>query len=980
MDYDGALENERQMLLQEQRACRARVHKFSSETSRRRKALEDRRRQWDVQEQRIRENILQLRKQRMQEATERFQRAHIRPSQRRPAFVRKAINMDEALSLINARGTYAKPSALRSNTSTGRNFTPTPRPHTFSNSAGHQREPLAIETNAKQEERQRNHRTSQQFFLNDLQEAQGLLNDGEATHPWEEHADQPSPTESLSSQDSLEIEELKHRQPSKYRGCFQSSPATSEKDSPQLPESYPNGLCPSSVIVPHQGKKRLSEFFLPPSTKVDYSEGHSLLRDEFAEEIGSLHSLTSAIVHHNLKDPSQDTHEQDIFARHSLGAQMRTEDNPASAAHHNCNRTITTAELHKEAVVSNHHGKTSACPGSRCTELTCWEQECRTLSEQLKIPEEDQSENQFATQVEETSSNICKQRDTFHYNATPVTDAISHRVSGPDSQTNEIVNSHQSNKPQSQADTMHEEETNARLSRTVTVYPLSVAADVRFMKSILKKRSKYGAEETKYLYNSGHLIITKHMALSLRDSLELMRGKTKEPENGKMVKKKLRWFDEVNAENHDKTVNYTSESTSTKSRLQVGYQQGLNQTAGIHAEAVNTISTDSPGPQCPFARQAWADVAVQDSKPQEHPPQEGLKTERAYLCLGVPKVPRRARSARGGTGHASSRVRKDTTLRPQSATEASHMIKQQRKMMVPCPPPRPEVSDRRLPASSSKAAYADDHKHSRSVLPVDKTLYRPNPDGHAGPPPDEGATFAPYPPPYGCSSSETLAKGRVSFSQHGHHANVRRCGAACGENGICLNRTPTDDEISQLWSGVRSALSTKDDCASLAQLNDDCMSGDVRSLAGMGGCHLSPFNGRRPVRRVMAEGNGSKKQMLVQHTLQIPGSGNKKLCLPNQATLMTIPLPSKVQDQGPSQRMGPPQYAPILSLSGLSLEEQRVQQSLDRLNQRLQYVVGGNPSVKRLFHTEATHQTVSVKQGERTNSGQRRLSTASNAH
>ncbi|XP_062408539.1 centrosomal protein of 126 kDa [Sardina pilchardus] len=973
MDYDGALENERQILLQEQRACRARVHKFSSETSRRRKALEDRRRQWDVQEQRIRENILQLRKQRMQEATERFQRAHIRPSQRRrPAFVRKAINMDEALSLINARGTYAKPSALRSNTSMGRSFTPPPRPHTYSNSAGHQREPLAIEANTKQEERQRNHITSQQFFLNDLHEAQ-------ATHPWEEHADLPSPTESLCSQDSLEIEELKHRQPSKYRGCFQSSPITSEKDSPQLPESYSNGLCPSSVTVPYQAKIRNPEFDLPPSTKVDYYEGHPLLRDEFAEEFENLHRLTSAIAHHNLKDPSQDTQEQDVFGRHSLCAQMRMENNSASAAHHNCNRAITTAELHKEAVVSNHHGKTSACPGSQCPELTCWEQECRTLSEQLKT-EEDPSENRFATQVEETSSNICKQRDAFHKNAISVTDAISHRVSGPDSQTNEVVNSHQSNKPQSQADTVHREETNARPSRTVTVYPLSVATDVRIMKSILKKRSKYAAEETKYLYNSGHLIITKHMALSLRDSLELMRGKTKEPENGKTAKKKLRWFDEVNAENHDTTVNYTIESTATKSRLQVGYQQGLNQSTGIHTEAVNTIPTVSSGPQCTFARQAWTDVAVQDSKPQEHSPQEGLKTERAYVCLGVPKVPRRARSARGGTGHASSRVRKDTTLRPQSATEASLMIKQQRKMMVPCPPPRPEVSDRRTPASSSKAAYADDHKHSRSVLPVDKTLYRPNPDGHAGPPPDEGVTFAPCPPPYGCSSSETLAKGRVSFSQHGHHANARRCGAACGENGICLNRTPTDDEISQLWSGVRSALSTKDDCASLAQLNDDCMSGDVRSLAGMGCCHPSPFNGRRPVRRAVPEGNGSKKQMLVQHTLQIPGSGNKKLCLPNQGNLMTIPLPSKVQDQGPSQRMGPPQYAPILSLSGLSLEEQRVQQSLDRLNQRLQYVVGVNPSVKRLFHTEATHQNVSVKHGERTSSGQRRLSTASNAH
>lgn len=47
------------------------------------RALEERRRQRNVQEQRLRENILQQRKQRLQEATERFQRAHLPTSQRR---------------------------------------------------------------------------------------------------------------------------------------------------------------------------------------------------------------------------------------------------------------------------------------------------------------------------------------------------------------------------------------------------------------------------------------------------------------------------------------------------------------------------------------------------------------------------------------------------------------------------------------------------------------------------------------------------------------------------------------------------------------------------------------------------------------------------------------------------------------------------------------------------------------------------------
>uniref|UniRef100_A0AAR2LMF3 Uncharacterized protein n=1 Tax=Pygocentrus nattereri TaxID=42514 RepID=A0AAR2LMF3_PYGNA len=76
-------DDDRELLVQEQKSCRARARKFSSETNRRRKVLEERRRQWDVQEQRLREKILQQRKQRVQDATERFQRAHLPLSQRR---------------------------------------------------------------------------------------------------------------------------------------------------------------------------------------------------------------------------------------------------------------------------------------------------------------------------------------------------------------------------------------------------------------------------------------------------------------------------------------------------------------------------------------------------------------------------------------------------------------------------------------------------------------------------------------------------------------------------------------------------------------------------------------------------------------------------------------------------------------------------------------------------------------------------------
>ncbi|KAL2096678.1 hypothetical protein ACEWY4_008826 [Coilia grayii] len=958
MDYDGALENERQVLLQDQKACRVRAHKFHLETSRRRKALEDRRRQWDVQEQRIRENILQLRKQRMQEATERFQRAHIRPSQRkRPAFVKRTVNIDEALSLIDARGTYTKPSAaLLTNSYMGRNSTPPPRSQTFAISARHQREQMATGGSTEQQDRQRNYRASQPFFLGDLQEAQGVVKDEESVYSWEEDAeDASSPSDSLSSQDSLEVEDLKHRQQLKCGGCCQSSPTASEKDSPLAPQAHhpPRGTRPSSATR-HYTINCQSEPLVPSSPANDSSDPRPSLRDDVVKQMGSLHSLSSAATNHSVKEPSPDTQEQGVLGSHSHCNQLRAEDNLSHMTRHCCTRAVSeaAAEAHREAMVNHHHAKTAACPGCGPTELSCWEQQCRTVSEQPRGQGEDESEYRLTTtQVRQMSSNVCKQqRDTPYKTFVSVVEAVTQRASASDNQTSGPVNCHQSNRPQPHPDAVHREEGHRQLSRTTSTCALPMTADVRILKSILKKQSKYDTKEAKFVYSPGHLTITKHMAMSLRDSIELIRGRAKEPENSKTVKKKLRWFDEVNARNHDTTIKDSVISTPAKSRPPVSYnQQGLNQVicAHAHADAVSTTMSavaSSPGPQGPSAKQAWADasvaVAMEDSKWQE-PSQEVPKVQRTFLCAGVPRVPRRVRSARVGTDLTPSCVRKDIVSRPQSASEASSVLRNQRRMMMmmaPCPPPpRPEAgqADRQTGAADCTKAAA-----GRTVQ------HRPGADGHAVCAPDEGGGFAPCPPPFAAISSETGGqKGRVSFSQHGSHASVRRCGAACEENDIFLNRTPTDDEISQLWNGLRTALSTKD--------------------------------ARRPVRRASQEANGSKKRMSAQHTTQIPGSANKKLSSPNQASLMTMPLPREVQDQGLSQRRGPPQHPPVLSLSALSLEEQRVQQSLDRLNQRLQYVVGDNTSMKRLFHTEGAHPNMSAKFGEGTNSAARRLSTTS---
>uniref|UniRef100_A0A8C3A8D9 Uncharacterized protein n=1 Tax=Cyclopterus lumpus TaxID=8103 RepID=A0A8C3A8D9_CYCLU len=98
---NGGLEDERQLLVEEQKLCRSRARKFSLETNRRRRALEERQKQRDALEQQLVENILKQRRERVQDATERFQRAHLPPSQRRrQSFRRNVPNIEDALNQI----------------------------------------------------------------------------------------------------------------------------------------------------------------------------------------------------------------------------------------------------------------------------------------------------------------------------------------------------------------------------------------------------------------------------------------------------------------------------------------------------------------------------------------------------------------------------------------------------------------------------------------------------------------------------------------------------------------------------------------------------------------------------------------------------------------------------------------------------------------------------------------------------------------
>lgn len=230
-----------------------------------------------------------------------------------------------------------------------------------------------------------------------------------------------------------------------------------------------------------------------------------------------------------------------------------------------------------------------------------------------------------------------------------------------------------------------------------------------------------------------------------------------------------------------------------------------------HQLSLTTVSgSPKPGPSVTpaasasyhFTKEAWADVGVQVSLPQERA--DEVKVPRSSTRTSGPKVPRRERSARVGAGPVSSRTRKGTVIRPQSATEVSQIAKTQGKIIVPRPPPRIDSAEEKM-AYVTKNPYGN-YKQAVEHKNNSESFFSPN--THHVITTDSTVMYTPLPPTYACRFSEGNAKSTPSS---GHpDSNHRRRGMAYSEKGLCLDCTPTDEEISQLWHGVRSALTTKD--------------------------------------------------------------------------------------------------------------------------------------------------------------------------
>ncbi|TKS80694.1 Centrosomal protein of 126 kDa [Collichthys lucidus] len=1014
---DGGLQEERQLLVEEQKLCRARARKFSLETNRRRKALEERRKQWDVQEQRLRQNVLQQRRQRVQDATERFQRAHLPPSQRyRQPFRRNVPNIEDALSQIqDTLSSYSRQSSfLSSSSNLSRSCTPSPKPPTVSKSSHHQ-VLSAVEAYTKllQEQSVTSLRNSQQ--TEKTQEKQ------------QDHSPQTSQlsncrhSESLSSKDSLDDEDPDHNTKNcSYSSFFRDS----EKSHPDLRKLH--YLYPTSDLTSFSAMMRLGDnlsqsrkLHEPKQEKPDDSEG--------------LDNETRA--------------SKTSWGFTSVEQTPQTETQPAL---HNCN-LLTLCEIisgdpehfevnsPRNSPNDNTIIKNGVSPSNTALQPSCPKQEALLDLRQQRVYDDKQLKHPSATEIllhakngnskdvlygappkpnivlNDSTTDNASQEGTLQQTGKEIHSLSPQKEpSASINNLNKVFNSEsKTEKPINTAllqhaclSNIHSDAFKCLKCPEQEVQKIPVSSDS--LKGFLRNSPNIWQAMPRVCTAHGHLIFAEQVALAIRDSVELTRAKTKDVEVT-TVKKKLRWFDEVHVEKEDKKQDVMKQMKSKAFSLCQS-----NNNLEDHQLSLTTVSGASkPGPSMTptastgyhFTKQAWADVGVQVALPQEQA--DEVKVPCSSTRTGGPKVPRRERSTRAGAGTVSSRARKGTVIRPQSATEVSQIAKSQGKIIVPHPPPRMESVEEKTP-DNAKTPYGTDHASviCKQAPAAEQALHMNNsPYTHHAIRTDSTVMYTPLPPSYTCPVSEGNAKGTPSSGHQDTQGCSQRRGMSYREQGLCLDCTPTDEEISQLWHGVRSALATKDEKNKLKRqalesgrgVRKPCAEQSKQS-SGSGNRRVPQFLGvKRESKMNSLSGNHSHSTTQTSdncaavHAHKFMENNNKSKVetgfesaarlhlaeghaegLLEERDIVAVMETVQTQRSGTVQRRSQQQ-----GLTTISLEEQKILLSLDRLNHQLfcvQEHMGGSAGTRGLVLVDGP----STREAKVTSQHRNRASSANN--
>ncbi|KAM8977658.1 centrosomal protein of 126 kDa [Pelodytes ibericus] len=1031
------LEEERQALLEDQKIYRIRAQKLSNETNRRRKALEEKRKDEEEKEQKFREEVLHQRKQKLQEATEKFQRGHLPLFQRRrTAYVvhrKNTPKLEDALDQIQGpiSSTFYYISNHRNHTSTRTTDTPSSLLSGGSGTGHKKQQPaskLGFERTFQEPKSVIKCDSNRLFFQHKLEEAQRLLEEQHLSNlqNFHQEANQLAHSESLSSLDSLE-EELEEKEPINVLEDFISqnlckallevtpqtvnnsipevdyndshppktiSPLNSQNSftaSPHLcyPDQMPTANYPHNQVVSlaHRTEQAMANsFILNGMTHGDNVEASSiqnqenvrlLRRSAFGSEAGNsdLDYIESTSSHFVIK-PCKAWATPNPTPKES-GHCSVTQENKEPIQHtENAVKIAVTQPLAAPLVLPNNE----------------WEGSAKMSHDGVSTNSKKyiNSVHSIAgTELTGTNNEECYSMSNEH-------------ITCPESNSHGLPVRVKTELMSSLGNKDFEDDQNISLSRAILVNADSEPGFIahhkktrlnvsgkdgnKSLKSILKKGSKYENGYTRAMGIGKMFHIVDRGNSGVRDSVEL----AKEKESKKGSRKKLRWLDEI-----DKIVDendYISLSKHLTGIKKTAAESSSNTSHQGYAPTKSLVEPTEHSSEPPssvfstgyhFTRQAWVTSKGAETNSVDH------NHNTRSLPKAKTKVVRRPKSARNPSA-VTHRNRKGTIIRPQSATEASMIVKSQGKLMMPHPPPRPDnLNGQAATDAKNLSVNISCNKNSGIISSKDTSL----PHSSGNPVPAQA-----YNSPETSKSIVTLNNDRLGALQESLSAPTKRY-PIYGENGLRLDHTPTDEEIALLWHGVRSALTHRhadfrpgDQPSSNMQsarpnlshvvIDGDTLLHNWNSLSRVNGFFFPPTNGYITLarRKQIADSNENKRRALLE---QRRGRANfASLRAPRTQNLHTLKISPFPSSQEPGQTRAIPTSTEVSEStaqfmlaenlvetsatdgeilaamqaiqaskqgflthkaqstgpSALSLEERRLLQSLDRLNHRLQNV------------------------------------------
>ncbi|OXB70397.1 UNVERIFIED_CONTAM: hypothetical protein H355_004167 [Colinus virginianus] len=483
-------------------------------------------------------------------------------------------------------------------------------------------------------------------------------------------------------------------------------------------------------------------------------------------------------------------------------------------------------------------------------------------------------------------------------------------------------------------------------------------------------RSTLKNEAEAVVMNPGITFGTRPVS-SVRDSLELTKSKKKSAENMKYGRK-LKWCDQTNQMIAKNNESCYEESTSEISAAQLYCVQTVSNapcvSSGMGAHPSNTtfaenqhenLHTAKPNVNSARSNKECSSLNMRKSTGSSFPKKVWMVPEHEASKSPVSsnddkihqenqqknkaKIIRRPRAVRDQLCSVPRSGRgPGTAVRLQSATEGRAA---QGRMLAPQPPSAPTLGSKRgktraspaarwpLPSSHPQDTTANgDSLNERKALLADQTLNKNTPGSN------ESRTcssevFTVLSTPRSSMSCEPLAKHSGSVS-NGTTSGCQHCSVTCTErcasakNRLHLDHIPTAEETSA-WKGARIALAPKDPAAGLTQ----CSATSLVASYGISGSKSIVLKASSIFQRrelfsfaltpVISSVSESTAQFLMAEKLTSTAAAEDEI----------LAAMGGVQ---PGRQPLLHSTAPRLGMSALSIEEEKIFQSLDHLNQRLQ--------------------------------------------